>query len=94
MESPPWTSDVDMTKELFEEFEKLKLQNESQHVLVLHDYEKWEDKQRSCKREKKVIALEITNQFSGSSARARPLFDRLAREFPSVCVRVILNKVS
>ena len=88
METPPWTSDVKLTKALFEDFEKIKLEEEENNVLEICDYEKWEETQKLCQRERRVIALEITNRFSESCARVRPLFNRLANEFPSVCLRV------
>ena len=91
MDSPPWTSDVDIAKELFREFEELRLQEEShsESVLVIHDYQTWEETQRSCRHERKVIALEVTNHFSRKWECVRPHFARLAKEFPSVCVRVV-----
>ena len=78
-----------LTRDLFKSFETTGQESDDKDVFVIQDYKKWEETQRLCQRERKVIALEITNHFNESCARVRPLFDHLAKEFPSACVRVI-----
>jgi hypothetical protein len=83
--------DVQITRELFavlEKEEEKEREEKKESIRVVHGYEKWEETQRACQAGRKVIALEITNQFSSSCARVRPLFERFAKEFPDVCVRV------
>lgn len=87
--SAPRTSDVQLTKMLFEDAEQHEKDEEDQDVVVVDNYQQWEQAQRACRKERKVIALEITNPFSESCARVRPLFARLAKEFRSMLVRVV-----
>ena len=82
-----------LVRSLFEDVEKFKQEEredpELQNVLVVGTYDQWEETQRACRRERKVIALEITNPFSEGCARVRPMFDRLAAEFKDMCIRVV-----
>ena len=55
---------------------------ENLHRVV--DYDEWERHQEVFRRERKVIALEITNPFSENCRRIRPQFERLAKDFEGV----------
>lgn len=85
-------ADVKLTRMLFDKFKKMEMDDEmddkNEDMVVVHNYEEWEEVQKSCRREQKVIALEITHKFRESCARVRQLFDTLASEFPGICVRV------
>ena len=48
------------------------------------DYKEWERHQEVFRRERKVIALEITNPFSENCRRIRPQFEQLAKDFEGV----------
>ena len=87
--------EVLLTKKLFEDIgtkegkQKGEEEDESS-ILVVVDPEEWEREQEACRKDQKVIALEITNPFSESCGRIRSLFARLAKEFEGLpFIRVI-----
>ena len=67
-----------------EKEEKQREEAPPKNFFQVNDYKAWRGGQEACKREQMVIALEITDQFSDSSGRVRPLFLRLAKEFDSI----------
>ena len=87
----PWSREVQLTKELFEEANGYKQeQDDETNLLVIRNHEEWNKEQRACHGERKVIVMEITNLFSKRCNRVRSLFARFAKDFDSnVCIRVI-----
>ena len=67
-----------------EQEEKQREEAPPKNFFQVNDYKAWRGGQEACKREQMVIALGITDQFSDSSGRVRPLFLRLAKEFDSI----------
>lgn len=55
-----------------------------ENLLRFAYYEEWKRQQEVFRRERNVIALEITNPFSENCRRIRPQFERLARDFGGV----------
>lgn len=55
-----------------------------ENYLLVVDQKSWKGAQETCKRQKLVVAMEITNQFDDSCRRVQPLFINLAKEFDSI----------
>ena len=81
--------EVLLMRKLFEDHETEQKRDDSEededcdNRLLVVDYGEWEREQKACREGRKVVALEITDPFTGSCARIRPHFARLAKEFDS-----------
>ena len=58
--------------------------SDPENFFLVVDQKAWKRAQEACKREKLVVAMEITNQFDDTCRRVRPLFTDLAKEFDSI----------
>ena len=86
--------DFMLMKELVESLESQTRDNEGrraeetksdpENFFLVVDPKAWKRAQEVCKREKLVVAMEITNQFDDTCHRVRSLFTGLAKEFDSI----------
>lgn len=67
-----------------QEDEEEKDESNPENYFVVVDPKAWKEAQESCRKEKLVIAMEITNPFSDSCRSVRHLFIRMAKEFDSI----------
>ena len=72
------------TRDSAEEKRAEEKESDPENLFLVVDQKAWKRAQESCKREKLVVAMEITNPFDDSCRRVRPLFTDLAKEFDSI----------